>query len=115
LKLLTETIMKIVVSVDVISMDRVLCFGYSDGSVEYRDLRTMTEMRDLGSMKEISHLTQIGFSLDDDEACKLTLNNLVWVELITFQRHTNDAISKWCFGRQTRTRWQTTVEMVQAN
>ena len=63
------TVNKVVIFVQAVALDRILCFAYSDGSFEYRDRATLAEMFTEGGPDRFIHLSQIGFSYEDDEPC----------------------------------------------
>ncbi len=67
------TVNKIFLAVHSVSLDRILCFLYSDGSIEYRDRISLSEIYAEGNLERFSHLAQIGFSFQDDEPCKYTI------------------------------------------
>jgi mediator of RNA polymerase II transcription subunit 16, fungi type len=60
---------KVVIFVQAVALDRILCFAYSDGSFEYRDRASLAEAFTEGGLDRFIHLSQIGFSYDDDEPC----------------------------------------------
>jgi mediator of RNA polymerase II transcription subunit 16 len=64
---------KVVVNVQVINMDRIVCIAYSDGSFDYRDRITLQELYTIGSLDKIMHVSQIGFSHSGDVPCKFTI------------------------------------------
>lgn len=53
-------------------LGRVICFAYSDSSVDYRDRITMTETFNDDDLDRVVHLSQIGFSYTEDEPCERT-------------------------------------------
>lgn len=64
------TVNKVVLSMTSINLDRIICFAYSDGSIEYRDRISLVEIYTQGSLDRFSHLSQIGFSYSYEEPCK---------------------------------------------
>jgi hypothetical protein len=52
------------------NLGKVICFAYSDSSVDYRDRATMSETFNDGDLNRVSHLSQIGFSYTEDEPCR---------------------------------------------
>ncbi|ESZ94032.1 hypothetical protein SBOR_5610 [Sclerotinia borealis F-4128] len=68
-KLESFTVNKIVVAMQTIYLGKIVCFAYSDSSVEYRDRITMNETFNDGDLGRVSHLSQIGFSYTEDEPC----------------------------------------------
>lgn len=60
---------KIVLSIESVGFDRTLVFGYSDGSIEYRNRWSLAELYAEGGFDQFSHLSQIGFAPDEDEPC----------------------------------------------
>ena len=64
------TINKVVLAVQPISHSKVLCFGYEDGSWEYRDRSSLTANFAGGNLERFNYLTQIGFSYPEDERSK---------------------------------------------
>lgn len=53
--------------IEAIYFERIICFGYSDGSVEYRDRTSLAELFTLGGLDKFSHISQIGFTYNGYE------------------------------------------------
>ncbi|KAG4032195.1 hypothetical protein MFRU_007g01070 [Monilinia fructicola] len=68
-KLESLTVNKIVVAMQTMYLGKIICFMYSDGSVDYRDRLTMNETFNDGDLDRVCHLSQIGFSYTEDEPC----------------------------------------------
>ncbi|THV55740.1 hypothetical protein BGAL_0004g00630 [Botrytis galanthina] len=68
-KLESFTVNKIIVAVQTMYLGRVICFAYSDSSVDYRDRITMIETFNDDDLDRVVHLSQIGFSYTEDEPC----------------------------------------------
>jgi mediator of RNA polymerase II transcription subunit 16 len=64
------TVNKIVIAMQPMNLGKVICFAYSDSSVDYRDRVTMAETFNDGDLDRVWHLSQIGFSYAEDEPCK---------------------------------------------
>jgi mediator of RNA polymerase II transcription subunit 16, fungi type len=64
------TVNKVVIFVQAVALDRILCFAYSDGSFEYRDRASLAESFTEGGPDRFIHLSQIGFSYEDEEPCR---------------------------------------------
>jgi mediator of RNA polymerase II transcription subunit 16 len=62
---------KTVIATHLINLGKVVCFAYSDSSVEYRDRGTMNEIWTDRDLDRVMHLSQIGFSYLEDEPCEL--------------------------------------------
>ncbi|KAK4154621.1 hypothetical protein C8A00DRAFT_14256 [Chaetomidium leptoderma] len=60
---------KVVVTVTTAQFGRVLCFAFSDGTVQYRDRFTMDEMYSEHSLDSITHPLQVGFQYVNDTPC----------------------------------------------
>ncbi|KAK4242361.1 hypothetical protein C8A03DRAFT_40329 [Achaetomium macrosporum] len=60
---------KIVVTVHTIQFGRVLCFAFSDGTVQYRDRFTMNEVYNEQNMDSITSPLQVGFRFTNDTPC----------------------------------------------
>ncbi|KFY20265.1 hypothetical protein V491_03862 [Pseudogymnoascus sp. VKM F-3775] len=58
---------KVVIWIEAICFERILCFAYSDGSVEYRDRTTLAELSTIGGADKFSHISQIGFTYNGYE------------------------------------------------
>ena len=69
-KLESFTVNKTLVTIQPMNLGKVICFAYSDSSVEYRDRTTMAEIFNDGDLDRVWHLSQIGFSYTEDEPCK---------------------------------------------
>jgi mediator of RNA polymerase II transcription subunit 16 len=62
---------KVIVSVHVMQLGKVVCFGFSDGTVQYRDRYTMNEIYNEPSVERIMTPTQVGFQFTEEKPCKL--------------------------------------------
>lgn len=60
---------KIVVSVETTQLGRIICIGFSDGTVQFRDRSTMAEMTNEDNHSRIMVLQQAGFQFDDEKPC----------------------------------------------
>ncbi|KAK2611174.1 hypothetical protein N8I77_004543 [Diaporthe amygdali] len=58
---------KIVVSVETTQLGRIICIGFSDGTVQFRDRTTMSEMANEDNHSVIMVPHQAGFLLNDEE------------------------------------------------
>ncbi|KFY19349.1 hypothetical protein V493_08002, partial [Pseudogymnoascus sp. VKM F-4281 (FW-2241)] len=58
---------KVVIWLETICFERILCVAYSDGSVEYRDRSSLAELYTLGGLDKFSHISQIGFTYNGYE------------------------------------------------
>jgi mediator of RNA polymerase II transcription subunit 16 len=61
---------KVVVTVTTTQFGRVLCFAFSDGTVQYRDRFTMNEMYNEHNTNTIMHPLQVGFQFTNDTPCE---------------------------------------------
>lgn len=61
---------KVVVTVTTTQFGRVLCFAFSDGTVQYRDRFTMNEMYNEQNTNAIMHPLQVGFQFTNDTPCE---------------------------------------------
>jgi mediator of RNA polymerase II transcription subunit 16, fungi type len=57
---------KVVVTVTTTQFGRVLCFAFSDGTVQYRDRFTMDELYSEHNANSIMHPLQVGFQYVND-------------------------------------------------
>lgn len=55
---------------EAICFERIICFAYSDGSVEYRDRSSLAELFTQGGEDKFSHISQIGFTYNGYEPSK---------------------------------------------
>ncbi|KAL2020886.1 hypothetical protein VTK56DRAFT_7877 [Thermocarpiscus australiensis] len=60
---------KIVVTVNTIQLGRVLCFAFSDGTVQYRDRFTMNEIYNQHNTNSIMSPLEVGFQFVDSSPC----------------------------------------------
>ncbi|KAL2132628.1 hypothetical protein VTI74DRAFT_3567 [Chaetomium olivicolor] len=60
---------KVVVAVNKIQCDRVLCFAFSDGTVQYRDRFTMNEVYHEPNTNSIMSPLQVGFQYTNETPC----------------------------------------------
>lgn len=78
-----------------VQFGKVLCFAYSDGSVEYRDRFTMAEMYREVNLERINSVLDVGFSQSGEPLCKFHCRMLSF--------YTNGLVSqafKWLSRRQ---------------
>lgn len=70
-KLEPVTIPKVVISMQTttIQLGRVVCFTFSDGTVQYRDRFTMAELYNEHNTENINSPHQVGFQFDDPTPC----------------------------------------------
>jgi mediator of RNA polymerase II transcription subunit 16 len=61
---------KVVVTVSTTQFGRVLCFAFSDGTVQYRDRFTMDELYTEQDTNSVMHPLQAGFRFDNDVPCE---------------------------------------------
>ncbi|KAI1807196.1 mediator complex, subunit Med16 [Daldinia bambusicola] len=71
-KLDSIVVNKVIIGVNVVNFGKVICFSYNDGSVEYRDRFTMTELYREPSLDRISSVFDAGFSQSGDSSCLQT-------------------------------------------
>lgn len=84
-KLETFTVNKILLAIQPINLGKVVVFAYSDSSIEYRDRFTMLETYNDGDLNKIWHLSQIGFTYQEDEPCKFSHGLTPVMRLIVFR------------------------------
>ncbi|KAI3396673.1 hypothetical protein diail_11781 [Diaporthe ilicicola] len=60
---------KIVVSVETTQLGRIICIGFSDGTIQFRDRSTMAEMADEDNHSRIMVPQQAGFQFDEEKPC----------------------------------------------
>jgi mediator of RNA polymerase II transcription subunit 16, fungi type len=75
-KLEGVTVNKVVLHVQSVALDGILCFIYSDGSFEYRERATLAETFPEPGFDRITHISQAGFSYTDDEPCTIENGSL---------------------------------------
>ena len=61
---------KIVTGISLMSHGTVVCFTYSDGSVEFRDRFTMAELYTEVNMNRINSILEAGFTLRGEISCR---------------------------------------------
>ena len=61
---------KVVVSIHVMQFGKVLCFAFSDGTVQYRDRFTMNEIYHEQDMNRIMNPLQVGFQYEPETPCE---------------------------------------------
>ncbi|TAQ88490.1 hypothetical protein B7494_g3202 [Chlorociboria aeruginascens] len=91
-KLESFTINKVLLASQPMNLGRVICFAYSDSSVEYRDRNTMNEVFTDGDLDRVWHLSQIGFSYTEDEPCLQVALSPSYCSIVQIQ---NDGKVKW--------------------
>lgn len=60
-----------VVSINLLHSGRVVCFAFSDGSIQHRDRVTMTEIQASPDLDRIVTLNQMGFHYAEESPCRL--------------------------------------------
>lgn len=53
---------------------RVICFAFSDGTVQYRDRFTMDEIYHVQDLHRITSPLQVGFHFEPETPCKCLLS-----------------------------------------
>lgn len=61
---------KVVVNLTTAQFGRVLCFAFSDGTVQYRNRLTMEEIYNEPDTESIMHPLQVGFRYTNDTPCE---------------------------------------------
>lgn len=70
---------KIVTGVEVVTLGKVVCLTYYDGSVDYRDRLTMAELYTEPNWDRINATVETGFTLSGEPGCKF--HRWTWQEL----------------------------------
>jgi mediator of RNA polymerase II transcription subunit 16 len=70
-KLEPIVIPKTIISVHVMQLGKVVCFGFSDGTLQYRDRFTMNEIYNEPNTERVMSATQVGFQFAEQKSCKL--------------------------------------------
>ena len=60
---------KIIVSVETTHLGKIICLGFSDGTIQYRDRATMAEIYHEEHQNQVTILQQAGFLYEDDKPC----------------------------------------------
>lgn len=60
---------KVVVSIETTQLGRVICIGFSDGTIQFRDRSTMAELANEDHHNHIMVPQQAGFHFDDEKPC----------------------------------------------
>lgn len=68
-------ISKIIISIHVLQHGKVICFAFSDGTVQYRDRITMNEIYNETNLDRIMTLNQVGFQYVEESPCKSNLGH----------------------------------------
>ncbi|KAI6340498.1 hypothetical protein MCOR25_011226 [Pyricularia grisea] len=68
-KLESIVFQKVVVSINLLHSGRVVCFAFSDGSIQHRDRVTMTEIHTSPDLDRIVTLNQMGFHYAEESPC----------------------------------------------
>ncbi|KAI0889256.1 RNA polymerase II mediator complex subunit Sin4 [Annulohypoxylon maeteangense] len=68
-KLDSVVVHKIIIGVTLINFGKVLCIGYNDGSVDYRDRFTMAELYREPNLDRINSILDVGFSQSGEPSC----------------------------------------------
>ena len=61
---------KIILSIHVMQLGKVVCFAFSDGTVQYRDRHTMAEIYNEPSLERVMTPGQVGFQFMEQKPCK---------------------------------------------
>jgi mediator of RNA polymerase II transcription subunit 16 len=65
---------KIITSIHIMQLGKVICFAFSDGTVQYRDRITMNEIYNEPNLDRIMTLGHVGFQFAEESPCKLLSN-----------------------------------------
>lgn len=57
---------KIIISIHPMQLGQVVCFAFSDGTVQYRDRLTMDEIYNEPNIDRIMALNQVGFQFGEE-------------------------------------------------
>src|SRR3954470_17771087 len=68
-KLDSIVVPKVVISIHTMQLGKVLCFAFSDGTVQYRDRITMNEVYNEHNLSSIMSPHQVGFQFTNDTPC----------------------------------------------
>ncbi|XDG09251.1 hypothetical protein ABKA04_008866 [Annulohypoxylon sp. FPYF3050] len=60
---------KIVVGISLVNFGKIICIGYSDGSVEYRDRINMAELYREPNLDRINSIFDVGFTQSGEPSC----------------------------------------------
>ncbi|KAI1337449.1 RNA polymerase II mediator complex subunit Sin4 [Xylariaceae sp. FL0016] len=71
-KLGSTVVNKVVMGVNILSLGKVICFTYHDGTVEYRDRYTMDELYREPKLDQISSIFEAGFTHSGEASCLQT-------------------------------------------
>lgn len=69
-KLDSIVVAKVVISIHTMQLGKVICFAFSDGTVQYRDRVTMNEVYNEHNLSSIMSPHQVGFQFTNDTPCK---------------------------------------------
>ncbi|KAK1837279.1 mediator of RNA polymerase II transcription subunit 16 [Podospora conica] len=75
---------KIVISIHIMQLGRVLCFAFSDGTFQYRDRLTMDEIYHVQDLSRITSPLQVGFHFEPETPClevAFSPNNCSFVQI----------------------------------
>lgn len=61
---------KIIISIHVMQLGKVICFAFSDGTLQYRDRHTMQEIYNEPNVNKIMSPIQVGFEFTEQKPCK---------------------------------------------
>lgn len=73
-KLEPFVVSKILIGVHVAHFGKTLVLSYADGSVEYRDRKTLDEIDKEPSLERVMSLRQVGFTFEEELPCKKDKN-----------------------------------------
>lgn len=62
---------KIILSIHTMQFGKVICFAFSDGTVQYRDRLTMNEIYHEHDTNKIMNPHQVGFQFAEETPCML--------------------------------------------
>ncbi|KAI1859795.1 hypothetical protein JX265_010244 [Neoarthrinium moseri] len=83
---------KIIIGITVVRMGTVVCFSYSDGTVEYRDRITMNEVWTAPKLDRINSVHEAGFTHSGEPSC---LQTAVSPTLFSLVQMCEDGKIKW--------------------
>jgi len=72
-KLDSIVVPKVVISTHTMQLGKVICFAFSDGTVQYRDRVTMNEVYNEHNVNSIMSPHQVGFQFTNETPCEYML------------------------------------------
>lgn len=96
---------KVVTGISIVRLGTVICFSYSDGTVEYRERSTMAELWTVPSLDRINSIHEAGFTHGGEVSCECRSRDEPAARLLTHPRPTDSRFTDALLSGATLRGW----------